>query len=118
MDFQSPPPAGGFGAGPGPGHFGPLHEPSPPVASSDALAVASLVLGVLSIPFTFCCFGGLPLGLAALFIGRQAQTKIRAHPHLFHGARSATAGFWLGAVGVGLSVLYFGLQLAFAFIAR
>jgi hypothetical protein len=118
MDFQSPPPAGGFGAGPSPGHFGPMHEPTPPVVSSDALAVVSVVLGGLSIPFTLCCFGGLPLGLAAILIGKRAQQKIQAHPHLFHGGRSAKAGVWLGAVGLGLSVFYFGAQLLLVFIGR
>ena len=112
MDSQSPPPAGGFGAAPGPGHFGPVH-PTATAASSDALAVASVVLGALSIPFTLCCFGGLPLGIAAMVIGKRAQNRIQAQPNAFHGARSATVGFWLGLVGVTLSVLYFACQALF-----
>jgi hypothetical protein len=95
-----------------------MHQPSPPAASSDALAVLSVALGALSIPLTLCCFGGLPLGLAAILVGRRAQKKIQAHPHLFHGARSARTGLWLGAIGLGLSTVYFGLQLVLAFVPR
>lgn len=115
--FQSPPPAGGFGTGAGPGNFGPMGG-RPFHVSSDRLAVTALVLGALSLPFSMCLFAGVPLGVAAMAVSIRARRLIQAHPNAFHGERTAKIGFWFGVVGVVFSTLYIGLNVAMRFLVR
>lgn len=80
-----PPPAPGYGAAP---------------TGRNGLAVASLVLGILSIPL---CFVFLPAVLAVVF-GGIALGQISSNPGQA-GRGQAIAGLVLGAISVGFVVL-------------
>ena len=117
--FQSPPPAGGFGANAGPTAFGPMNAGTFPTStSSDRLAVTALVLGALSVPLGMCMFLGVPLGVAAIVVSVSARRKIQNHPDLFHGEKTAKTAFWFGVVGVVFSALYIAVNVIGAFCVR
>lgn len=115
-DFQTPPPAGGFGANPGPTAFGPMNARAFQV-SSDRLAVISLVLGALALPMSLCLILGVPLGIGAIVVSAAARRKIELQPDLFHGAKTAKTGFWFGVVGLVISGLYIVANVAAACFA-
>lgn len=83
--------------------------PPPPAPRRQALATASLVLGVLSI-LGLGCFAGLP----AVLTGHVAYGRARRQPQTHGGRGVAIAGFVLGYVGflVGLPVLALLLSVA------
>jgi len=72
----------------------PVALPRPPEAT------VALVLGILS-PLT--C--GVVLGPIAIWYGRRAQQQIRANPAALGGEGLATAGIWLGAIGIVVFVI-------------
>lgn len=117
MSFDAPPPAGGFGAAPGPGPVGPMGPSAfgpigmPHALSSDRLAVIAVILGAMSLPGALFCMTGLPLGIAAVCVSAHAQKKIAMEPHLHHGPRMARAGLYCGIVGIVISLLYLGLTV-------
>jgi hypothetical protein len=96
---QAPPGPGGYGAPSGypPAYYGP---------STNGLAVASLVLGLVG--WMFCGVGSV---LAVIF-GFVSQSQIAASQGRQSGAGMAKAGIVLGFVGIGLFVLWFTLVLA------
>lgn len=69
-----------------------------PPAGTNGKAIASLVLGILSL---FCC--GFISGIAAIILGKQAQQETAISGQ--NGAGLAQAGFILGIIGTVLSVL-------------
>lgn len=72
-------------------------QATPPPLPSRKLAVASLVLGVLSI---FCL---APLtAIPAIICGHMARSRIRRLPALYHGANQALAGVILGYLSIFL----------------
>lgn len=71
------------------------------------LPIVSLVLGIFGILFT-CCYGGIPLGAAALVIGYLGLKNIRENPEQYGGRGLAIAGVALGAFGLLFS---FGIIL-------
>ena len=91
-----PPPPPGYGA------------PTPwgPPVRSDALAIASLVCGIISIPLVIACVLGLVGGVLGLVFGFIARSRIRRSHGALTGAGMALAGIICGAVGVALSVAY------------
>lgn len=68
---------------------------------------ASLVLGILSI-LTCICYGviGLPLGIIAFFLGRNAEKEFRRYPDTYTSAGNGTAGKILGIIGIVLNLIY------------
>lgn len=87
--------------GPPPGPPGP---PGPPQQPSNGTGIASLVLGIISIPFCFCFgIGGL-IGIAATVFGFQGKQK--AEQGLATNRGMAMAGLILGIIGIGLGVIY------------
>lgn len=76
---------------------------SPP---KTGLAIASLVLGVLSL---LCC--GLLLGIPAIILGHLAHNRARRSPGEFGGASFAIAGFVMGYCSVVATVLLLGIML-------
>ena len=57
------------------------------------LAITSMVLGIVSIPFCCCWFFGSPMSIAGLVLGIIALGKIRASPQMFKkGGGMAIAG--------------------------
>jgi len=67
------------------------------------MAVASLVLGIISV--ISWCFGIVP-GILAIIFALQAKKELREKPWM-SGAGMATAGLVLGIVGVVLAVFIF-----------
>ena len=87
---------------PSPPPFMPSSAPS--VRQTSGFAIASLVLGILSIvPGVYV--GGLVMGILAIVFSRMAMTRIKAMPGSIDGAGLATAGLVTGIVGLSLSVL-------------
>lgn len=71
---------------------------NPPAAQENGLGTAALVLGILG----FVCLGPIGSVLAIVF-GRMGINK--ADQGLANNKSSAQWGFWLGIVGLILSVL-------------
>jgi hypothetical protein len=97
----------------------PLPPPVQPPGQTSGYAIASLVLGVLSIvPGVYV--GGLVMGILAIVFSRMAVTRIKVQPGSLNGEGLATAGLVTGIVGLSLSVFVIlvfgaiaGLGLAF-----
>jgi hypothetical protein len=68
----------------------------------------SLVLGILSIPTCFFCYGvvGLPLAIVALIFGKRAVALHREDPTIYKGHDNAQAEYVLGIIGIVLNGLY------------
>lgn len=98
------PPGFGYGA-PGPG------GPGGP-ASNNTKAVASLIIGIVSLPIAFCCSIFGLVSIAAIVLGRMAKNEIAASGGTQSGAGIAQAGFVLGIVGAVLSVVMFIVSIA------
>ncbi|MFC4114148.1 DUF4190 domain-containing protein [Nonomuraea zeae] len=82
--------------------YGWYPPPQPPPQSG--LAVASMVIGILS--WVFVCFYGFP-GILAVILGHMARSQIRAGTH--RGEGMAIAGLILGyiaAAGAAMFLLY------------
>jgi hypothetical protein len=102
-----PPPPQGW---PAPGERQRQHQPP----STDGKAVASLVLGILSM--VMGCWLGAPLGVPAVLLGALAHRDIRRSEGLTGGRGLATAGIVLGSIAATLFVVGWGGFLAFAII--
>lgn len=76
------------------------------------LATTSLYLGILSI-FMFCCYLGVPLGMAAMITGFFGIKKVNTDPQYYGGERLAIIGMVLG--GVGFFLTFFDLILRILF---
>lgn len=108
-DWQPPgyaqPP--GYGQPP-PGYGQPM--PYPLVRSTNGMAIAALVVGLVSI---FSC---QLIGIVAIFLGHRARNEIRASGE--DGDGMALAGIIIGWVAVGLAVLAIVVMLVyFGFMA-
>ncbi len=71
----------------------------------NGLAITSMILGILSIPF--CCCGGFgsPLPITGLVLGIIAMNKIRSAPQMYKGGGMAIAGIACSAVGLILNLI-------------
>lgn len=104
-----PPPGGGFG--PPPGGFGPPGGPpggmmmGPGGQKFHALAITSMILGILSIPSCCCWFLGAPMAVAGLVLGIVGLGKIRQQPQLYKGGGMAIAGIVCAGVAILLDLV-------------
>jgi hypothetical protein len=98
---------------PGPQPFYPPPGPpySGPSAPTEGKAVASLVLGLLSI-FGLVCFGGPVLGVPAIILGVLARKDVERSGGVVSGAGIATAGIVTGAFGSFVGFVWIGLMIA------
>lgn len=116
-----PPPAGGYG---GPPPFGGPpggYPPGPPggpmglgpmgVEPSTGLAIGSLVCGILSIPGACCCYGGIPLGIAAGVMGGIAMSRAKNLPYHYGGRGMAIGGLVCGLVGAIITFVLLALGM-------
>jgi len=71
------------------------------------LAIASMVLGILSIPTCCCAFIGTPLSIAAVVLGIVSMGKIKNQPQAWKGTGLAITGIVTGSVGVLLWIAAF-----------
>jgi hypothetical protein len=91
LAYQSAPTARG---GPHGHYHHPRNQTGDPYAGQ---AVTSLVLGILSIVTSPCCFLGLIFGVIALILGNTARTESTTM------AGQATAGWICGIIGTAIS---------------
>lgn len=70
---------------------------------NQTLPTVSLVLGIFGILFT-CCYGGIPLGAAALVTGYLGLKNHNENPQQFGGRGLAIAGIVTGVIGLLISV--------------
>lgn len=97
----------------GPGAAAPRGVVTPPPSSTDGMAIAALVLGIISL-ISWCCapVGGITSLLALIFgfIGRGNVKRDGTQ-----GDGFALAGIIMGGIGVFLTLAYFALQLFIQF---
>ena len=85
--------------------------PPPPAMSTavgrtDGMAIASFVLGILSVPGgVFYGVFGIVLGPIAIVLGLLARRRIKASGGVLSGGGLATAGWILGVCGVVIAVV-------------
>lgn len=98
MTQYNPPPPGGY-APPPPGGPVPYGAPQP----SPAMAITSMVLGILSIVTSCFWFLAIPLGIAAIVIAILVRPKIARGEA--SGRGMATAGMITGGIGLLISIV-------------
>ncbi len=111
MSYTPPPPPpeqGGWGGQqpndpgyPAPGPGAPGYGPP----KNNTKALLSLIIGIVSLPFGFCCSIFGLVGIAAIVLGNMAKKEIAASGGAQTGAGMAKAGFILGIVGTVLAVV-------------
>jgi hypothetical protein len=79
----------------------------PQTGSTNGLSIASMVLGILSIPAAFCYGCGIPLGIAALVMGLIARKQIKESGGNQPGDGMAIAGIVMGTI----SGLFLGIAI-------
>ena len=82
--------------------------------NNNGMAVASLVLGICGLVFTFFGFG-LILGIIAVVLGHIHKSKINKEPEIFGGEGLVLGGLITGYISIGfgfLSLLFLGGILA------
>lgn len=70
---------------------------------NQTLPIVSLVLGISAIVL-FCCYGGIPLGAAAIVTGYLGLKNANENPQQNGGRGLAIAGIILGAIGLLFSI--------------
>ena len=72
-----------------------------------ALAITSLVTGIVSVLPSCCCLGfiGIPFAIAGLITGILGMMRIKASPDQFKGGGLAIAGIVCAALGLVFGVL-------------
>lgn len=96
MTQQPPPPGYPPGAYPG-------YQPPPPQSGSAGLAIASMVLGILSIPCFCVWWVSIPLAIIAIILGVVALNSVKSGQG--GGRGMAQAGLILGAIGLLLAII-------------
>jgi len=91
-------------------------SPPPPPAYATApqqsLAIASLVLGLVSITLGFCCYFGVLTGPVALALGIYSLVMIKKEPNKYGGKGFAIGGIITGSlyfVGLALIIVLYGM---------
>lgn len=127
------PPGGGFGGPPGGGFGGPPPGYPPGFVGSgggpgggfgggprtETLAIISLVVGILSVPMSFCCsFFGIPLSITAVIMGVIAIGNINKDPQQLDGKGLAIGGIATGAFGLVMLVLLLVFGMAGALLGK
>ncbi len=84
---------------------------APIQGQNQTLPTISLVLGIFAIVFT-CCYGGLPLGAAALVTGYLGLKNASENPARFGGRGLAIGGIVTGVIGLLISIIFFIVLLA------
>jgi hypothetical protein len=78
---------------------------------TNGFALASLILGIVSIPLLCCCVGVITAILAIIF-GFIARNKIMASNGYETGSGMATAGIIIGFAAIGLAIILLVVSLA------
>lgn len=104
-----PPPGGGYGympPAPGGGYMGAAYAPQ----RTDGLAIASLIIGIISIVCSVACLG-IILGPTAAIMGFISRQRISTSGGALGGGTLAILGLVLGIVGflAGVGAFFFWL---------
>ena len=91
--FAAPPPLTAAANPPPP----PRQFVPPGSVTTNSLATAGLVFGILSL-LCCCCCGGFPFNILGLVFSLIALVQINDHPELYSGRAQAIAGIALSAV--------------------
>lgn len=75
------------------------------VGQDQTLPIVSLVLGGLGF-FLMCCYGGFPLGIAALVTGYLGMNNANKDPNQYGGKGLAIGGMVLGGLGIGITIFW------------
>jgi hypothetical protein len=82
-------------------------------SSTNALAIVSLIFGIISFPGAFCYGCGVIFAIVAIITGVIARSQIKQSANRQSGDGLALAGLILGSVVTGLVVLGGGCYLLF-----
>jgi hypothetical protein len=88
-----------------------MSQGNPPVVPTQArqtcgLAIASLVLGIVSLPLTCgCCGTGIVAAILAIVFGHIARGQIRRSEGRLNGKGMAVAGLVIGYASVAIQIL-------------
>jgi len=104
-----PPPSGGY-IPPPPGGYAPAAA-GYAAQRTDGLAIASLVVGILSLVCTVACLG-VVLGPTAAIMGFISRQRITSSGGALGGATLALVGLILGIVGFVASVGWFFVAIS------
>ncbi|MDI1256609.1 MAG: CCC motif membrane protein [Flavobacterium sp.] len=77
-------------------------------------ATAVLVLGIISIPTSFC-YGiiGIVLGIITLVLSNRDLKRYREEPELYTGLQNLNAGRICGIIGLSIGSLFFIIFLIY-----
>lgn len=120
-------PPGGMPFGQQPGYVPPpgYGAPAPGVApqyggmggggqKTEIMAIISLVAGIVSIPAHYCCYLGIPIGIAAIILGILSIMKINKDPQSWGGKGLAIGGIVAAIVGfaiIAVIIILYGAAL-------
>lgn len=98
-----------------PPRVAPAWQPPPPPhvqAPNKSLAIASMVLGIISVTVGWFCFGPIP-GIAAIILGAVSLSQMKKNPDRVGGKPHA----WTGIATGGATLLIYGVFLIIYIIA-
>lgn len=110
MSPPPPPPPGGGYVPPPPGGYAPMSA-AYAAPRTDGLAIASLVIGILSIVCSVACLG-IVLGPTAAIMGFISRQRVASSGGAVGGGTLAVIGLVLGILGFVASVGWFFLILS------
>ena len=79
---------------------------------NSGLALASMICGIAAIPLDFCCYVGIPFGIAAIICGHMAMSQIKKSPVPIEGKGMAIAGLICGYAALLIIVLFIAVMVA------
>jgi hypothetical protein len=82
-----------------------LGIPFPAGGSANGFGIASLILGILSLPTMFCYGGGIVFSIAAIVTGLVARSQIRQSGGRQGGDGIALGGLILGIVSASIDLI-------------
>jgi hypothetical protein len=81
------------------------------IPKTNSMAVAGLILGILSITCGLCCYG-LPFNVLGIIFSLTGLSQIKADPLSQQGRGLAIAGLALSILSIVIAILFFVLGLA------
>jgi hypothetical protein len=84
---------------------------APGTYKSSALAVTSLILGIISLTFGLCCCYGLPFNLTGIIFSLIALSQIKNNPERYDGKGMAIAGLVLCLVSLVVAITIFFIAI-------
>jgi hypothetical protein len=89
---------------PAPAPMAPISPPPPTSGpTTNALAITGMILGILSLATSCCCYG-LPFNLGGIICSAMALAQIKSNPNQ-QGRGMAIAGLILSLVSIALAVV-------------